>query len=355
MHKKTTLYGLIGIISIALFGQTVFATATDTLLPSAITTESALQLGNLVVMEKSVAATIPSKQGELTITGLLPIISYSTANLSNFSTESSDTKFATEINALITEEYETRLAEAKKDNSKSLDFSFDKKLYNDYLSIIMRTSATTVSTRESVKTFVLNTKAGEESILTLTDVLGINAIKISNGVISNEMAKKPGVYNADFKGITEKQNFYYDNGIVYVIFDKYEIGPGVLGTPIFEIIKSGIHEYTIDSYYTKEPYNLKMIPLRPVCTGLGFTVGWNSTDKSIEISRKNFLSVVSVGNNSYSKNKYPKTLESAPVLQETQDGGITYLPISFFELILDACYTVEPNGSITFSYYSANK
>ena len=44
-----------------------------------------------------------------------------------------------------------------------------------------------------------------------------------------------------FEGITENQKFYVnENGNVVIVFDKYEIAPGYMGMPEFEIQSTGL-------------------------------------------------------------------------------------------------------------------
>lgn len=48
----------------------------------------------------------------------------------------------------------------------------------------------------------------------------------------------------DFTNIDKDQNFYFaDNGNLVIVFDKYEVGPGSIGTPKFEINKSLYKQY----------------------------------------------------------------------------------------------------------------
>lgn len=53
----------------------------------------------------------------------------------------------------------------------------------------------------------------------------------------------------NFSSIDEKQNFYWnENGDLVILFDKYEAGPGYMGTPEFCISRSVINDYLRDVY-----------------------------------------------------------------------------------------------------------
>lgn len=48
----------------------------------------------------------------------------------------------------------------------------------------------------------------------------------------------------NFTTISDNQNFYFnDKGNIMIVFNKYEVGPGFMGTPIFEISKSVYEKY----------------------------------------------------------------------------------------------------------------
>jgi len=292
--------------------------------------------------------------GDLQISGMLPGVSVP-GNLA----------FQTEINLLIQQEYTTKVEEAKNDSALRIVFLY--KYINDgvYHSIVIKTSTSTISVieKEEIRTFVFGTK---EKLLTIndTDVLGPNGVKIINQLIEQEIARRPGVYNPDFPGIMPDQSFYVDNGSVHVVFDKYAIGPAALGTPGFGTsgfpvniaeMDKNTFRFSRSDAHNKGPYNVRMIPLRSVAEGIGFAVEWKGSTQSIDIFRRenrdSVAARLTIGQNAYFKNRHPAvTLEYAPEIKD----DLTYLPISFFERILDACYTIDQTGIIWFSYYSAS-
>ncbi len=53
----------------------------------------------------------------------------------------------------------------------------------------------------------------------------------------------------EFTNIDKDQNFYFaDNGNLVIVFDKYEVAPGSMGTPEFEINKSIYENYLKQEY-----------------------------------------------------------------------------------------------------------
>lgn len=52
-----------------------------------------------------------------------------------------------------------------------------------------------------------------------------------------------GAIGADFSSVSDNQNFYWnDNGDLVIVFDKYEVGPGSMGTPEFAISRNTIKD-----------------------------------------------------------------------------------------------------------------
>ena len=57
------------------------------------------------------------------------------------------------------------------------------------------------------------------------------------------------IIGKDYVSLTENHNFYWnDNGDLVIIFDKYEVGPGAMGTPEFVIDKGVFKDYLKSEY-----------------------------------------------------------------------------------------------------------
>lgn len=89
---------------------------------------------------------------------------------------------------------------------------------------------------------------------------------------------------------------------------------------------------------TADVEGIKMIPLRKVAEGLGYTVTWNEEGQSIELTRGAHYINMAIGQDSYSfARRAPQTLGSAPTLV---NDDTTYVPASFVDEIIGG-YTYE--------------
>lgn len=78
-----------------------------------------------------------------------------------------------------------------------------------------------------------------------------------------------------------------------------------------------------------------MLPVRTIAESLGYEVAWDNTLQAVTVGTVQMGVNFKVGENSYNKSKMtPFVLESAPVLVETDKGGVTYVPVSFFTDVL---------------------
>ena len=141
----------------------------------------------------------------------------------------------------------TNLSQKDKDAHMSVYCKYDIKTNNDkYLSIDIYVGNDVGSSSTIHKFYNINKLTGE--IITLADMFDDeNYIETICKKIYNEMTIK----NKDEEGtpyfsfinyesllniLSEKEKFYInEDGNVVIVFDKYEIGPGTLGSPEFEI------------------------------------------------------------------------------------------------------------------------
>lgn len=93
-----------------------------------------------------------------------------------------------------------------------------------------------------------------------------------------------------------------------------------------------------------------MLPVAETLRALGYEVTWNSSLKSIEISKGAQWTAIRVGENVYSKNKMaPEALSSAPVIVNDR----TMVPAEFFTKILNIGLTIEKNTIVLNDYEMA--
>lgn len=269
------------------------------------------------------------------------------------------------VNQKIQSIVTTNIKEESKSNTlnPNLTVSYRIEESGTIVSVILTSVSSAGSSMEKVDTVVFDNGKGTKEIIRITDdtALGKNGIKIANKKISATISKNPGKYNVDFSGIGVNADFYIKDNSVYLVFDKYEISPGVYGTQEISIDRDKIKNFKILSseYVYGSSYNIRMIPLRKLCKeGFDYDVRWHSAtaymkNPKILILKDNFIASLSIGINEYSKNNFtPQILEAPPeVRSDKNNNGITYVPISFAETILDLFYYVDSGGNLVFSSY----
>lgn len=202
--------------------------------------------------------------------------------------------------------------------------------------------------------------AQEAGLVTMKDLLGDDYKTIVDQQITKKIAEQPDLYFEDaFKGISEDQSFFIENGEVVVLFQKYEIAPGAAGTPEFRIAKP---DSEVEAEAGNKPNSDKilirindkdasqtgyldpnhqhiMLPLRETAEALGFQVKWNAETQSAELAKPEspIWTLVQTGKDQYSVNKMYCSLGAEPVLKEEK----LHVPASFFREVLHASVTVK--------------
>lgn len=143
-----------------------------------------------------------------------------------------------------------------------IDVSYEVKYQTDtILSLVLTTNESWVSAYGQQYFFNMDLENGKD--ITLKELLGENYVEIANEAILKEIKRQSQEegkvfwgyeqYNPEyadagseddslaiegFKTVTEETKFYINEaGNPVVVFDKYEIAPGYVGSPEFEIIK----------------------------------------------------------------------------------------------------------------------
>ena len=81
---------------------------------------------------------------------------------------------------------------------------------------------------------------------------------------------------------------------------------------------------------------VEMLPVRAVSEALGLEVSWDSSLNAVTVGTVPMGVNFQIGTNSYNKSRMtPFELEAAPVAEQTPEGGVTYVPVSFFTQVLD--------------------
>lgn len=178
---------------------------------------------------------------------------------------SKDDKFITDVNAEIKKVCDTYVKEAEKRVAeykeafiatggteeefaeKNIKINVDYNIMNqtdDYLSFVVYASENWVS--GYAETVYYNLDLKNNVYVTLKDMLGEDYINIANNSIKEQIKKleedKNNVFFSSNKGgfvsIDNSTNFYINEvGNPVIVFEKYEIAPGSMGSLEFEIAK----------------------------------------------------------------------------------------------------------------------
>ena len=257
-----------------------------------------------------------------------------------------------EINRRINEIYDTEISAARRPAARTLVFSHSPRRSGDVVTILIKVSPT--ANRPAQNAFGVTIDLNREAIISLTDIegLGINALQICNQAVNDEINRNPLFSNANFNGIDDTRSFYLDDNAVVLLFNEGEIAPAHLGVQRVRVEMDSILSVTIERdriYILEDFYNLKLIPLRDVVQELGFDLTWNAAAREIQIAHDQFETAITLDRNSYFRVRgATRSLEAAPFQNE---NGVTFVPLSFFDQILDVSYTEDGNGNIVFSVY----
>lgn len=149
--------------------------------------------------------------------------------------------------------------------------------------------------------------------------------------------------NLGFKGIGNSDGFYLQDKDLVIVFPKYEIAPGYMGTPEFPIDLAGLKEsltaidkdrILIEGLEIKTVVNQEnqavMIPLRQVAEKLGYTVEWNADEQRVLLTKDQAAASLKIGDQTYVANhKIPYILEPPILIND-----YTYVPVVFLETVL---------------------
>lgn len=124
-----------------------------------------------------------------------------------------------------------------------IDVDYEVKCQNEqYLSFVVTETETRASAYTEFYTYNIDLETGKE--LTLRDLLGPNWMETVNTQVEAEIARRAqdpdNIYwteeQGGFQGIEEDQPFYLNaDGLPVVVFEKYEIAPGSMGSQEFVI------------------------------------------------------------------------------------------------------------------------
>lgn len=182
---------------------------------------------------------------------------------------------------------------------------------------------------------VKNTATAER--VTLSDLLGANYKEKLDADILAEMKKDPDKYFfEEYKGTSREQSFYIEQGDVVIVFPKYSIAAGYIGSPEFRFSLSPNAVDTAKLDLTKvanftNKQGVLMVSLRDVANQLGYELKWDQATKSAEFMNGSQWTRVTINKDSYFFAKVaPRALGTAPLLKDNK----TYVPLQFVTDIL---------------------
>ncbi|MDR9854875.1 DUF3298 domain-containing protein [Paenibacillus sp. VCA1] len=193
-----------------------------------------------------------------------------------------------------------------------------------------------------IDTYNVKNAAAAERV-TLSDLLGDDYKAKLDADILAQMKKDPEKYFLeDYKGTSEEQTFYIENGELAVVFPKYSIAPGYVGSPEFRFAlkgqsagktnhESGLKLDLKKAATYKNARGTEMVALRDAALQLGYELKWNPSSKTAEVRKGAQWTSVTVGKDAYSYAKTaPRALGAAPVLRQNK----LYVPVRFISDML---------------------
>ena len=255
--------------------------------------------------------------------------------------------FQERVNARIRYIFEQLETLAVEHDAFQVDFEFEH--ISDDGRHFIKIFAVIAAASESRQVRTVGFDAAEGVFLAIEDFLGPNAIALAEDYIAAHMRQNPGMFNSGFGGLSADPSFVAENGRVAFLFNQSEIAPARLGVKRVEMDASMVRNVSFaeDEYITVTDFMVKMIPLRKAAEGLGYSLDWNAQDSSVRVYKGNFETRLEIGRNSYGPPGRPDAieLEAAPLLY----GGVTYVPVSFFDAVLGASHSTDSRGTVAIS------
>jgi hypothetical protein len=255
------------------------------------------------------------------------------------------------------------LSAMKSVNASGISFTYDIIETNDYIGITVvgefnfagvTINAPATTPQRTIDT--INIDKTNERLLSLTDVLGSNGLAIAETALTNHVRQNPQDFFRRLPYVLSNQSFLLDEEDVVLVFGEMTVAPLASGFVNVRIASENIinMELTKDEYYTRSPYNVRMLPISAITEAFGYTLDITDETGLIEVLKDEApTAFMTININLYTRgDEAPATgraLEAAPEIYEEQ----VFVPISFFTDILGLFYNIDRvTGLITFSSYS---
>ncbi|MDR1560314.1 MAG: copper amine oxidase N-terminal domain-containing protein [Clostridiales bacterium] len=181
--------------------------------------------------------------------------------------------------------------------------------------------------------------ATDKTFTDSANVLNINYTVVNSG----QFAKIVVTYKYELTAIKmqnfdEVKTYYVDKEL------KAEITKSAYNTGITPVEEPAEPEAVEEPATVEEPTveEVVIVPIRTYAEGLGYAIAWDAETNSVILTKGDARFTVTVGKNEYLVDGELTELEVAPANQ----NGTVYVPVSFFEKVLGAVYSVDTEGNI---------
>jgi len=284
------------------------------------------------------------RQEGMDIRGLIPVV------MKNFSPAYN------QINEHIDNVVTSLTTEARSIRALAITFSYDVVYTNEIVSVVVYGRISSVIPRTRVRTVNFCVSTG--GIITLDNIFDIDIAPLVYRMLNDKIRSNPGHYYPALRVLDTLDSttmaFVVTDSSYVLLFNEHQISAVENGVFHIEFRRDNIRVLTI-SYGEYDQmhngYSLRMIPLRKVVEGLGFTVGYPGRHGGPYVRHDDrFVVTMRIDDTDYTINDMPsRSLEVAPRID---DDGITYVPITFFDQVLPlTIYSIDSNGNITFLAY----
>jgi hypothetical protein len=253
------------------------------------------------------------------------------------------------VNERVAQVMEDKAEAAKDIKARLLVFSYEAFYAEPVVSIIIKTTVTSASSKTEVVSVNFNAETGE--LLSLSDIMRAPVAPLADKLLVEMMRRAPERYNPGFSGMRPDQAFSLTEDSIVFWFDEFQLAPGSEGVLQLSLALDGIMETVVtqDEYWVKSDFNLRMVWLG-ICRELGYEVQRRASDGKITVLRDGELLIALASDiNVYQREgRLPRSLESAP---ESVSGRV-YVPVTFFDQILSlVAYRIDDEGSVIFASY----
>ncbi|MBM7553828.1 DUF3298 and DUF4163 domain-containing protein [Thalassobacillus pellis] len=156
-----------------------------------------------------------------------------------------DKEFQEKLNKLVEARVETSISEVKKEAEGSSGFPIlyygESKIItnNNFHSVLMTKNISRGNTFSGEVQSLNFYNQSDAELIALTDVMDLS--KINEAVTKHMEAEADSYFIEEFKGVRPDTAFYLEDDQLVLMFNKYEIAPGVYGTPEIKIPRN--HHY----------------------------------------------------------------------------------------------------------------